>query len=82
MNDFITTLFPLQNLDSSSQVLKNVYLKTSEFYWQCMDAWVMDALDHGMVYEGADVMSETLRSQPGRGILSLSNASRSVGNYG
>ena len=48
--DFLETLKPLKNLKSDSVELKNAYHKTSEFYWQCMDAWVEDAIENGTEY--------------------------------
>ena len=68
--DFISTLKPLENLKSDSVDIKNKYLKSSEFYWQCMDAWVEDAINNGTKYPENEVMSSFLRSQPGKGILS------------
>ena len=35
-----------------------------------MDAWVKDALEHGTEYPEDQVMSTSIRSQPGRGVLS------------
>ena len=68
--DFRNTLMPINNLKSASQELKFVYYKTSEFYWQCMDSWVTDAIDHGIEYPENQVMSTVQRSEPGRGIRS------------
>nr|AIF19787.1 hypothetical protein [uncultured marine group II/III euryarchaeote KM3_87_G01] len=68
--DFRTTLRPLNNLKSGSQEIKSAYLKTSEFYWQCMDAWVTDAIEHGTEYPENQVMARNEKSKPGKGILS------------
>ncbi len=68
--DFIETLKPLKNLKSDSLELKGAYLKTGEFYWQCMDAWVEDAIENGTEYSEDDVMSNDKKSMPGKGILS------------
>lgn len=68
--DFIATLRPLKNLKSDSVDIKKRYLKSSEFYWQCMDAWVEDAIEHGIEYPENLVMSGYERSQSGKGILS------------
>ena len=68
--DFRTTLKPITNLKSASPNLKSIFLKSSEFYWQCMDAWVRDAIDNGEQYTEAEIMSNSIRSQPGKGILS------------
>ena len=68
--DFRETLKPLNNLQSASQDVKLVYLKTSEFYWQCMDSWVTDAIDHGVEYPVNQVMSNNQKSEAGRGIRS------------
>ena len=68
--EFRITLQPLTNLDSSSNDLKNKFNRTSEFYWQCMDSWITDAIENGIVYPRNEVMSENQRSQAGRGILS------------
>ncbi len=68
--DFLETLNPLKNLKSNSLELRSAYNKTSEFYWQCMDAWVEDAIENGTEYPEEMVMSSSIRSQPGKGILS------------
>ena len=68
--DFLETLMPLKNMKSDSLELKKAYHRTSEFYWQCMDAWVEDAIENGTEYSEEDVMSASIRSQPGKGILS------------
>jgi DGQHR domain-containing protein len=68
--DFLDSLKPIKNLKSDSAELRAAYLRTSEFYWQCMDAWVKDALEHGTQYPEEQVMSTSIRSQPGRGVLS------------
>ena len=68
-SDFIFTLKPLKNLKSDSIEIKQFYLKSSEFYWQCMDAWVEDAIRNWSEYPENEVMSKFLRSQPGRGVL-------------
>jgi DGQHR domain-containing protein len=70
-NDFRFTLKPLSNIKSASTELKSVYFKTSEFYWQCMDAWVTDAIDNGEAFSESEVMSKNHRSMPGKGILSF-----------
>ena len=69
-SDFLTTLRPLKNLKSESTEIRSAYHKSSEFYWQCMDAWVEDAIEHGTEYPENQVMSRTERSQPGKGVLS------------
>ena len=69
-DDFRQTLRPLNNLDSAHPDVKRAFGKSSEFYWQCMDAWVTDAIENGIEYSAIEVMSSTEKSQAGKGILS------------
>ena len=66
---FHEILIPLDNLDSASSELKASYNKTGEFYWQCMDAWVQDAIGHGVSYDRDEVMSSQFRGSPGKGVF-------------
>lgn len=70
MEEFIQTLSPLSNLNSASQDLKQSYNKSSEFYWQCMDSWVEDAIANTISYNSESIMAKNIRSTAGQGILS------------
>jgi len=70
MEEFIRTLSPLSNLNSASPEIKNTYNNSSEFYWQCMDSWVEDAIANSISYNSESIMAINIRSTAGQGILS------------
>lgn len=65
---FVEALKPLENLPSNHREIINAYNKTGEFYWQCMDAWVEDALDHGVSYSSQQILDQSKQGNAGMGI--------------
>ena len=67
---FEEVLSPLNYLSSSDSRIISAFNRTSEFYWKCLDAWIYDAIDHGVSYGEVDIISTSIEGKPGRGILS------------
>ena len=61
---------PLTWIDWRDQDLKEIYVKkTGEFPWKQLQIWMENAVRNGEVFDRTEVMSDTIPSQAGKGIL-------------
>ncbi len=68
--NFEKILMPLSWVDWQDQDLKEIYVKkTGEFVWKQLLIWMENAIVNGEVFDRTKVMSKTIQSMHGQGIL-------------
>ena len=72
IEEFRKSLAPLGNIDWLNSDLINTYSGSGEYPWQSLRRWMKDALGRGIKepYSKEEIVSETLPSERGKGMLS------------